>query len=413
MSPATSAARVAVRAGRVITCVNDDAFAGGAIDDGVVVVEAGRVAWIGRATECPAGLRETVTLAGAPGGGLLTPGLVDAHTHAAFVGSRHAEYAVRMAGGDYEAIAKAGGGILSSHRAIAAASEDAIAEELCARLARMAALGVTTVEVKSGYGLTEEHELKQLRAIARAASKPGLPRVVPTFLALHALPPNADRAAFVETVVERTLPAVAEAKLARFVDAYVDRNAFRVDEARLLGVRARSLGLDVRLHVGQFADIGGAALAAELSALSVDHVEHVGDDGAAALAKAGVTAVLLPIASFTLAQAPPDVALLRRHGVPLAVASDANPGTAPTESLPLAMALAARLYGLSTEEIWLGVTRRAAASLALPTHGQLKVGAPADLTVWDLPHEAALLQPWGSPRAVHVMRDGVWLVGGA
>jgi imidazolonepropionase len=339
---------------------------------------------------------------------VITPGLVDAHTHAAWVGSRHTEYAIRMAGGDYRAIAAAGGGILASQRAVAAASQETIERTLAARLRRMSALGVTTVEVKSGYGLEPEQELKQLRAIASVAARDDIPRVVPTFLALHALPETAraDRAAYVQRVAAELVPKVAAENLARFVDAYVDANAFSVEEARTVGLAARGCGLGVRLHVGQFADVGGAELCAELGARSADHLENVGDRGIAQLAGAGTHAVLLPVASFTLAQAPPPVARLRAAGVPLVVASDANPGTAPTESLPLALALAVRAYGLSPDEALLGATRLAAASLDLAGVGAIKPGAPADLVVWDLPHEHAIVQPWGAPRARMVLRGG-------
>ncbi len=398
----------AFTASRIVTC--DAARTGvlGVIENGAIVTEAGKISWIGARKDLDPRLPVDDA-----GDAVLTPGLVDAHTHAAWVGSRHGEYAVRMGGGDYEAIAEAGGGIVSTQRAVAGVSEEELAARMGARLARMAALGVTTCEVKSGYGLEAEHELKQLRAIARVSLRHDLPRVVATFLALHALPPSAraNREAYVRSVTETLLPTVAREKLAAFVDAYVDANAFRVDEARLLGEKARSLGLGIRLHVGQFADVGGAELAADLGALSADHLEHVSDHGIGRLAASGTHAVLLPIASFTLAQAPPPVAALRRAGVPLVVASDANPGTAPTESLPLAMAFAVRLYGLTPEEALLAATRNAASSLAVPERGILRSGGPADFVIWDLPHEGAIIQPWGTSRARLVVRDGTPIAG--
>lgn len=409
MNPASTPQRspVAYLAARVVTCDEARATASdplGAIERGAVVVHDGALSFVGPASELPAGLA-TVDC----GDVVITPGLVDAHTHLAWAGSRHAEYAVRMAGGDYEAIAKAGGGIVSTFGAVATASEDELVALTTARLARAAALGVTTCEVKSGYGLLPEHELKQLRAIGRAAERADLPGLVPTFLGLHALPParRDDRARYVDEVTQELLPRVAEAKLARFVDAYLDQNAFRLDEGRKLGERARALGLGVRLHVGQFADIGGAELAAELGARSADHLEVVSDAGIERLAAAGTHAVLLPTACFTLKQAPPPVDALRRAGVPLVVASDANPGTAPTESLPLALAFAVRVYGLTPAEALLGATRLAARSLDRPERGQLRAGAPADVVVWDLPHEYAIVQPWGTSRARRVIRDGV------
>ena len=382
---------------RVVTC--DPGL--GVVEDGAVVFEGERLVYVGPSADAPAGVSLTDT-----GGRVITPGLVDAHTHACWAGSRHTEYAIRMAGGDYRDIAAAGGGIVSTHRAVAAASEDELTDTLSARLRRMASVGVTTVEVKSGYGLLPEHELKQLAAIARASTEDRVPTIVPTLLALHALPPGADRASFVASVARELVPRVAREGLARFVDAYVDQNAFTVAEARAVCEAARAAGLGLRLHVGQFADIGGAELAAELGAASVDHVEHVSPAGIEALARAGVAAVLLPVASFTLAQAPPPVRALAGAGVCLVVASDANPGTAPTESLPLAMALAVRSYGLTPEQALLGATRHAAASLRLPDRGSLREGMRADLVVWDLPHEHALVQPWGVARAHTVIAGG-------
>jgi imidazolonepropionase len=395
---------------RLVTCdparaTADDPL--GVLEDAAVVIEDGLILAIGPLAEIVARY-PTLAVDRAPG--VITPGLIDAHTHAPWMGSRDGEYALRMAGAGYEAIAAAGGGIVASMRAVREASLDEIAAALKARLQRMASLGVTTVEAKSGYGLDEASERKQLEAIASAANDAGLPRVVPTYLALHALPPEArgDRDAYARIVAASWLPGIAAAGLCRFVDAYVDRAAFSVDQARPVLRRARELGLGVRLHVGQFADVGGAELAAELGASSVDHLEIVGPHGIASLAFAGVRAVLLPVASFTLRQDPPPIAALRAAGVPLVVASDANPGTAPTESLPLALALAVRGYGLTPAEALLGATREAAASLGLAdVTGVLRPGLAADLVVWDLPHENAIVQPWGTSRARAVLRAGV------
>jgi imidazolonepropionase len=390
-----------IAADRIVTC--DPARPGplGAIDDGAIVLEKESIRFVGPRAHAPPHVKlERVR-------GVVTPGLVDAHTHAVWAGSRHLEYAVRMAGGDYRAIAAAGGGIVSTHAAVREATLELLAHELADRLERMAALGVTTVEVKSGYGLLPEHERKQLEAIAAVRVRSDLPRIVPTYLALHALPPEFSerRHEFVLAATDN-VKVIAQAGLASFVDAYVDPHAFTVEEARALGRCARNEGLGVRLHAGQFGDIGGAELAAELGAKSVDHLEHVSALGIAALARAGTAAVLLPVASFTLAQPPPPIADLRAGGVPLVVASDANPGTAPTESLPLAMAFAVRTYGLTPEEAILGATRNAAATLSCEATGMLREGDPADLVVWDLPHENAIIQPWGLPKARLVIRDG-------
>lgn len=404
--------RRAIAARRIVTC--DPARATeadplGVVEDGAVVYEGDAIQWVGPRAELP---NDVPVLD--HGDHVVTPGLVDAHTHAAWIGSRHEEYAMRMAGADYRAIAAAGGGILASHRAVRAATRADLAANLAARLRRMAALGVTTCEVKSGYGLDPEGERKQLEAIAEVRARADVPHVVPTFLALHALPEVArsNRDHYVLRASTSLVSELAKDGLCAFVDAYVDQNAFTVEEARLVAETARRHGVGVRMHVGQFADVGGAELCAEVSALSADHLEHVGPRGIDALAAAGVRAVLLPVASFTLGQAPPPVAALRTAGVRLVVASDANPGTAPSESLPLAMAFAVRLYGLTPAETLLGATREAAASLGLfgegvaRPRGVLAAGAHTDLVVWDLPHEHALVQPWGTPRTALVLRDG-------
>ena len=371
----------------------------GAIDDAAIAGEGGVVTYVGARANAPAFHGEIQRA------GLVTPALVDAHTHAAWAGHRHGEYVLRMQGADYVTIAKAGGGIARSHDAIAAIAEDDLVDVLTARLRRMAQQGVATIEVKSGYGLTVEGELKQLRAITRASKLPGLPRLVRTFLALHAIAPGESRETHLTRMVTELLPEVARLGLADRVDAYVDTHAFTAAEAHALFESARALGLGITIHAGQFGDVGGAELAAKHGAGSADHLEHISRSGAEALASAGVRAVLLPVASYTLRQAPPPVQLLRDAGVKLVVASDANPGTAPTESLPLAMALAVREYGLSIDEMMHGATTEAAAALGLPSPA-LTAGAPATLTLWDLPHENALAMPWGAPPVIDVWCDG-------
>ncbi len=392
------------RGGRVVASFADPAAAW---DDGAVAWAEGLIVYVGPAAKAP-DAEYTECAAGT----LVTPGFVDAHTHAAWVGSRHDEFVRKMRGDDYREIAASGGGIKASARAIAAASEEEICTTLAARLRRMAALGVTTVEVKSGYGLEPDQERKQLAAIAKVAAYTNVPRVVVTFLALHAVPIAwADRRAEYVTTMASLVEEVGRNKQASFADAYLDANAFSIDEGRAVLGAAKGAGLGIRMHIGQFQDIGGANLAAELGASSVEHVEQLDDAGRRALAEAGVRVVLLPTASFVLNQAPPDVAALRAAGLRLVVASDANPGTAPTESLPLALALAVRLYGLTATEVLAGATVEAAASLGLGDTGSLHVGARADLVLWDLPHEYALLQPWGTSRALRVFRDGQPLIG--
>jgi imidazolonepropionase len=378
-----------------------------ALDDAGILVDGSVIELVAKREEILARAGGAAVLVDEPRG-VLTPGLCDAHTHAAFAGSRHGEYAARLAGASYEDIARAGGGILSTRNAVRATAPAELLRLLTDRLRRMATLGVTTVEVKSGYGLDADNEQKQLEVIAEAARRDDLPRVVATYLALHAIPKEeaARREAYVEAAVRR-VGAFAARGLMRYVDAYVDANAFTAAEAERLGEAARSAGLGIRLHVGQFADVGGAAIAARLGAATVDHLENVGPSDVEALARAGTRAVLLPVASFTLAQTPPPVDLLRKTGIPLVVASDANPGTAPSESLPLALAFAVRLYGLSPDETLAGATREAAHSLGLGHRvGTVKEGFDADLVLWDLPHEHAIVQPWGVSKTSLVMRQG-------
>jgi imidazolonepropionase len=400
----------AVFAGRVVTCDPSRATGGnalGALGDAGVLVENGRIRSVGPRVEIAQAAAGAPVLLDAPDA-VLTPGLCDAHTHAVFVGSRHDEYAWRMSGASYVDIAQRGGGIVMSMRAVRSAAPHELAAALALRLRRMAALGVTTVEIKSGYGLDAESERKQLEAIADAARTPALPRVVPTYLALHALPPEAasSREAYVAAAAVR-VREFAAARIAAFVDAYVDEGAFSIAEAELVADAARASGVGLRLHAGQFADVGAAALAARFGAASADHLEHVTRADLEALAAAGTRAVLLPVASFTLAQHPPPVTEMRAAGVAMVVASDCNPGTAPTESLPLALAFAVRTYGLTPDEAILGATREAAHALELGDQaGMLAPGFEADLVVWDLPHEHAIVQPWGVPKTRLVLSRG-------
>jgi imidazolonepropionase len=415
--------RLAAFAGRVITCDLDRSTASdplGVLVDAGILLEDGRILHVGPRAEIfgmLGRLGQPPTAHGmAPIGdvlvdapdAVLTPGLCDAHTHAAFVGSRHDEYVRRMAGASYQDLVREGGGILATMRAVRAARRDDLALALAERVARMAALGVTTVEVKSGYGLDADSEQRQLEAAAEVAEKSHLSRIVPTYLALHAVPPEAaaGRAGYVDAAAEQ-VRRFARQGLVKYVDAYVDQGAFSIEEAETVARAARDEGLGLRFHAGQFADVGAAALAARWGAASADHLENVTRSDLDALARAGTRAVLLPVASFTLAQSPPPVALIREAGVPMVVASDANPGTAPTESLPLALALGVRSYGLTPAEALAGATREAAHSLGLGDRvGVLGPGYEADFVVWDLPHEHAIVQPWGGPKVRLVCRAG-------
>ena len=397
-------------AGRVVTCdparVNK-ANPLGTLTDAGVIVDGAAIRMVGSRAEVTSAARGAPVRLDAPDA-VLTPGLCDAHTHSAFAGSRHDEYVKRMAGVSYDDIARSGGGILASMRAVRRATLPELARGLAERLARMAALGVTTVEVKSGYGLDGDNERKQLEAIASARGDASLPRVVSTYLALHAVPPESasSREAYVAAAAER-VRSFAAAGLADFVDAYVDANAFSTAEALVLAIAARDSGIGVRLHAGQFADVGAAALAARVGASSADHLEHVTREDLDSLAAAGTHAVLLPVASFTLGQRPPPVSEMRSAGVRIVVASDANPGTAPTESLPLALAFAVRSYGLTPDEALLGATREAAHALGIGDRaGTIAPGFDADLVAWDLPHEHAIVLPWGTSKTLLVVRAG-------
>ncbi|MGN6108672.1 MAG: imidazolonepropionase, partial [Kofleriaceae bacterium] len=327
---------------RVMTC--DPLRPGlGLLDGATLAVEGGAIAWIGPVADWPAAARargwNALPVVDA-GGRLVTPGLVDCHTHAIFAGDRSNEFAMRAAGKTYLEIAAAGGGIAATLGPTRAASEDALRRSLEERLDTALAAGTTTIEVKSGYDLTVEGELRLLRVVAEVARR-RRQRIVPTLLA-HLVPAEraADRSAYVAEICERLVPAVARERLATSVDVYCDEGAFTLDEARAILGAARAAGLAVRGHVGQFRDLGAAALLAELGALSGDHLEQIDDAGIAALARAGIVAVMLPGACVQLRLPVPPVERLRRAGVAMAIASDLNPGSSFCETLPLQLWLA-------------------------------------------------------------------------
>jgi imidazolonepropionase len=336
------------------------------------------------------------------GGGFVLPGFIDCHTHALYAVDRMAEHAERLRGATYAEIAARGGGIQTTVRAVRAASEAELVAATRPRLAALASEGVTTVEIKSGYGLDFETELKMLHAIAALRAE-GAVGVQATCLALHALPRHegkpVDRAAFVAEVVERWLPAIAAAELASAFDVYVEHIAFSTDDLARLAAAARSHGLALRAHTDQLSNLGGTARAAALGALSCDHLEHASDADVAAMARHGTVAVLLPFAYYFLRDTqPPPVAAMRRAGVPMAVATDLNPGTSPCCSLLAAMHLATVLFGLTAEEALLGATREAARALGLVDRGTLGIGQRADFTLWDLPGPEHLVYQMGGLR---------------
>jgi imidazolonepropionase len=365
----------------------------GAVADGAVAARDGRIAWVGRRGDLPDEPPALALEVRSAGGGLITPGLIDCHTHLVFGGDRADEFERRLHGATYEEIARAGGGILSTVRATRASDEEALVASARRRLRRLLRDGVTTVEIKSGYGLDLDTELRMLRA-ARWLGREEPVEVVTTLLAAHALPPEyrERRAAYVDLIVEEILPAAVDEGLADAVDAFLEGIAFDADEVGRVFRAAAAAGLPVRLHADQLADGGGAALAAGHDALSADHLEHASARGVEAMADAGTVAVLLPGAFYTLRETRrPPIDALRSHGVAIAVATDANPGSSPVLSLLTVLNMACTLFRLTPEEALAGATRHAAAALGLAgDRGTLEVGKRADLALWDVDGPAAL-----------------------
>lgn len=364
----------------------------GIIEQGAIAAKDGRIAWVGPMAELPASLapRETVDLEGR----WVTPGLIDCHTHLVYGGDRAREFEMRLAGASYEEIARAGGGIISSVRATRAASEAELMTSALRRLDAMLAEGVTTIEIKSGYGLDLESEIRMLR-VARQLADYRRVAIATTCLSAHALPPEfaSDRAGYLKLVTDEILPAMAAEGLADAVDGFVEGIAFSPAEMAPVFDKAKALGLPVKLHADQLSNLHGARLAAERGALSADHLEYTDEDGAAAMAKSGSVAVLLPGAFYVLRETQlPPVAAFRRHGVPMAVATDSNPGTSPITSLLTTMNMAATLFRLTVDECIAGVTREAARALGrLGETGTIEAGKSCDLALWDIERPAELV----------------------
>ena len=366
----------------------------GIVRNAAIGIDGGRIVRVGKRTELAGFQAREVT---ALGGAWVTPGLVDCHTHLVFAGTRANEHAMRRAGATYEQIAGAGGGIVSTVAAVRAARPDALVAPSRHRLHALMAGGVTTIEVKSGYGLDTASELKMLVAAKALTDEPV--RIVPTLLAAHALPADAKegagREAFLKMVCEEMIPAAAKAGLATSVDAFCETIAFTREEVERVFTAARANGLPVRLHAEQLSNQKGASLAATYKALSADHLEHLDPAGAKAMAAAGTVAVLLPGAFYALQETKkPPVDLLRKEGVPIAVATDCNPGTSPLLNPQLAMNMACTLFGLTPEEALQGMTVNAARALGLAHEvGTLAPGKAADLAVWGI-EELAELGYW-------------------
>lgn len=374
----------------------------GAIPDAAIGISAGRIAFVGPRADLP-GPPGTLARAVHRGGGRwATPGLVDCHTHLVHGGNRAREFEQRLLGASYEEIARAGGGILSTVRATRALDEDALLAESRPRLRALMRQGVTTVEIKSGYGLDTATELRMLRVARRLADEGVAVRT--SYLAAHAVPPGEEADAYIDAVIA-DLPLAAP--LADAVDAFCERIAFSPAQVARLFAAARALGLPVKLHADQLSDGGGGALAAGFGALSADHLEYLGEDGAAAMGRAGTVAVLLPGAYYVIRETRvPPIDALRRHGVPLALATDCNPGSSPICDPLLVMNMACTLFRLSPEEALAGFTREGARALGLADRGVLAPGLRADLALWDVGHPAELSYAAGLHTPATVLREG-------
>jgi imidazolonepropionase len=375
-----------------LATLREDRPALGPIENGVVAARDGRIAYAGLAADflTDADAAERIDCAGR----WITPGLIDCHTHLVYGGDRAQEFELRLAGASYEEIARAGGGIVSTVAATRAAGEAQLVASALPRLDALIGEGVTTIEIKSGYGLNTEPELRQLAA-ARALGDERPIAVRTSFLGAHALPAGADgdKDRYIDLVCNEMLPAVAGAGLADAVDAFMEGIAFSGEQTARVFRAAKALGLPVKLHADQLSNLGGARLAAEFGALSADHLEHTDAEGAAAMARAGTVAVLLPGAFYFIRETQrPPVDLFRSHGVRMALATDSNPGTSPLTSLLLTMNMAATLFRMTVDECIAGVTREGARALGLLREtGTLEVGKWCDLAIWDIDRPAELV----------------------
>lgn len=395
----------------LLTDLNLATLAEGAADYGIVrdaalAVDDGEIAWLGPAADLP---RKTASETRSLDGRWATPALIDCHTHLIFAGDRAGEFEERLSGVAYADIAARGGGILSTVRATRDADIDTLYEDAHSRLRQLASSGVATVEIKSGYGLDVASELKML-GVARNLGDASDLSIQATLLAAHTIPPefSGNANGYIDLISDEILPEVVERELADAVDAYCEHVAFDAPQIAKLFRRSEELGLPVRLHADQLSDGGGAELAAHFKALSADHLEYTNEAGVRAMAAAGTTAVLLPGAFLTLGETQqPPVAALREAGVPIAVATDCNPGTSPLCSMTEAMALGSRLFGLTPEECLAGATRNAARALGLDDRGTLEKGKRADIAVWNVNHPRDLVYWMGARSLSELLVAGI------
>ncbi len=382
----------------------------GAVRDGALVIDAGRITWVGPEAELPAELRRAPGATVDAGGRWLTPGLVDCHTHLVFGGNRAREFEARLGGATYEEIARAGGGILSTVSATREASHELLLDTARRRVEALCHAGLTTVEIKSGYGLELDTELRMLE-VARALGTSLPVTIQTTLLGAHTLPSEYrdDRAGYLDLVCSEMIPLAASRGLADAVDAFCEGIAFTPEEVARVFETAANHGLPVRLHADQLSDLGGAALAARHGARSADHLEHTSADGVRAMADAGTVAVLLPGAFHFLGGGRrPPVDAFRHHGVPIAVASDLNPGSSPVVAPLVVLNLACTLFGLTPEEALAGMTREAARALGMEGEvGTLEKGKRADLALWDVDEPAELPYWLGGNPCVRTVYGGV------
>ena len=381
----------------------------GLIEDGALAIADGRIVWVGRASDLPDAPERLAQRVHDLEGAWMTPGLVDCHTHLVYGGNRAREFELRLEGASYEEIARAGGGIRSTVTATRAATADELHRAALPRLHALLAEGVTTIEIKSGYGLTLDDELKQLQVARRLGAEHPV-TVRTTYLGAHAVPPDFEARAedYVDQVVE-SLPRVAQSGLADAVDGFCEGIAFSPGQIARVFTAARALDLPVKLHADQLSDLGGAALAAHFHALSADHLEYTSPEGIAAMAEAGTVAVLLPGAFYFLRETRlPPIDAFRKAAVPMALATDCNPGSSPIASILTILNMACTLFHLTPEEALAGVTRQGARALGLgDSHGTLEVGKAADLAIWDIEGPGELAYAIGINPLRAVIKDGV------
>ncbi len=381
----------------------------GIIEQAAIAVQNGKIVWLGKQSDCPENpAKNTYDVAGK----WITPGLIDCHTHLIWGGSRAREFEQRLQGASYEEIAKEGGGILSTVKATRQATEDELYEAARPRLQNLMREGVTALEIKSGYGLDTDTEEKMLRVATRLRDETGM-SIQRTFLGAHALPPDyKDKPDdYITLICEDMLPALHKKGLVDTVDAFCENIGFTTAQTERVFQKAQDLNLPVKLHAEQLSNQGGTALAARYKALSADHLEYLDEDGVKAMAESGTIAVLLPGAFYFLRETKmPPIDLLRQHNVPIAIATDLNPGSSPAHSLLLMLNMACTLFRLTPEDALAGVTKNAAKALGLPDRGQLKEGMAADFALWDIKEPAELAYRFGFNPCYGVVRDGAYSV---